>query len=76
LPPGHWLTASAEAALGRCLVAAGRFAEARPLLERSLATLERERGADNEQTRACAGALQDLARRTGVRDSPAASQGR
>ena len=51
LPQGHWLIANTESLLGECLLAQGRTAEARPLLESSYEKLLADRGPDHERTR-------------------------
>jgi serine/threonine-protein kinase len=51
LPPGHWQVASAQSALGRCLVKQGRFREAEPLLVESFERLSADRGPKHERTR-------------------------
>lgn len=50
LPPGHWLIAASEIALGACLVADRRFGEAEALLLRGYEGLRASRGDAHERT--------------------------
>jgi hypothetical protein len=53
LPSDHWEIVEAKSALGACLTALGKIAEARPLLEGGYARL-RARGKADPRTRAAA----------------------
>jgi tetratricopeptide (TPR) repeat protein len=50
LPDGHWQISSSESALGACLTAEGRHAEAEALLLRAETALESSRGPQHERT--------------------------
>jgi hypothetical protein len=50
LPPGHWLIAAGESALGTCLVARGRFPEAEGFLLRGCEGLRASLGDTHERT--------------------------
>ena len=51
LPADHWWIANSQAVLGLCLVQERKYAEAEPVLLTSLATLEKQRGADSADAR-------------------------
>ena len=55
--PASWLTADAEATLGRALLATGRRSDALPLLKRALRVLRQQRGDEACATRQAAAAL-------------------
>jgi tetratricopeptide (TPR) repeat protein len=55
-----WTVASTQVQIGTCLVALGRYAEAEPLLLRSAAILEKDRGVSFDRTQAAYKALGEL----------------
>ena len=65
LPPGHWYVAETESALGACLSALGRRAQAEPLLVRSAAVLQAALGPESTLARIARQRIDDHRRRSG-----------
>ena len=51
LPEDHWQVARSRAVIGKSLLQQGKYAEAEPILVKSYATLEKQRGANDPGTR-------------------------
>ena len=64
----NWRTQLTDVKIGICLVALKRYAEAEPLLLRSVQALEAARGASHDHTQAGYRALRDLYAATGRPD--------
>ena len=60
MPPEHWQRACAKTILAACLIAQGKPDEAKPLLEQSLAVLQKSRGPDDKHTRRAQQLLESL----------------
>jgi tetratricopeptide (TPR) repeat protein len=72
LSPTHWKTALAEGAEGAALAGLGRYAEAEPLLARSVGILGKDGGAPPQYHRLAQRYLDRLHARAGQRPAPAA----
>jgi tetratricopeptide (TPR) repeat protein len=70
LSPTHWKTAVGESAEGAALAGLGRYAEARPLLARSVEILAKDGGAPPEYHRLAQRYLERLATARGTRSAP------